>query len=81
MFEIASVMSNLVDPVSTAIGRRFEPESGQNKDYKFCICCFSARHVVLSNKSKHRSVHSRDNEFCDISSCWLLFQWASTKTK
>ena len=23
----------------------FEPWSGQTKDYKICICCFSARHA------------------------------------
>ena len=25
----------------------FEPRSGQTKDYKICICCFSAKHAAL----------------------------------
>jgi hypothetical protein len=30
----------------------FEPRSGQTKDYKIGICCFSAKHTVLRRKSK-----------------------------
>jgi hypothetical protein len=29
---------------SSAVVRGFEPRSGQTKDYKFSICCFSAKH-------------------------------------
>jgi hypothetical protein len=29
-----------------------EPRSGQTKDYKIGICCFSANHAALSSKSK-----------------------------
>jgi hypothetical protein len=37
---------------SSAVYRKFEPRSGQNKDYKIGICCFSAEHVALRRKSK-----------------------------
>ena len=40
--------------VSSAIDRGFEPQSGQKtKDYKIGICCFSAKHATLMNKSKY----------------------------
>jgi hypothetical protein len=29
---------------SSAVDRGFEPQSGQTKDYKIGICCFSAKH-------------------------------------
>jgi hypothetical protein len=35
---------------SSAIDRRFEPQSGQTKDYKIGICCFSAKHTTLRRK-------------------------------
>ena len=31
---------------SSAVGRGFEPQFGQTKDYKICICCFSAKHAA-----------------------------------
>ena len=31
---------------------RFEPRSGQTKDYRIGICCFSAKHAALRRKSK-----------------------------
>ena len=37
---------------SSAIDRGFEPRSGQTKDYKIGICCFSAKHAALRRKSK-----------------------------
>ena len=30
----------------------FEPLSGQTKDYKIGICCFSTKHAALRRKSK-----------------------------
>ena len=36
---------------SSAVDRGFEPRSGQNKDYKIGICCFSAKHAALRRKS------------------------------
>ena len=32
---------------SSAVDRGFEPRSGQTKDYKIGICCFSARYAAL----------------------------------
>ena len=38
--------------VSSAVYRGFEPRSGQTKDYKIGICCFSVKHAALRSKSK-----------------------------
>jgi hypothetical protein len=37
---------------SSVVDRGFEPRSGQTKDYKICICCFSSKHATLRRKSK-----------------------------
>ena len=37
---------------SSAVDHGYEPRSGQAKDYKICICCFSAKHTALRSKSK-----------------------------
>ena len=37
---------------SSAVGRGFEPRSGQAKDYEIGICCFSANHAALWRKAK-----------------------------
>ena len=37
---------------SNAIDRGFESRSGQTKDYKIGICCFSAKHAALRRKMK-----------------------------
>jgi hypothetical protein len=37
---------------SSAVDRGFEPRSGQTKDYKIGICCFSAKHATLRRKGK-----------------------------
>jgi hypothetical protein len=37
---------------SSAVDRGFDPRSGQTKDYKIGICCFSAKHTALRSKSK-----------------------------
>jgi hypothetical protein len=37
---------------SSAVDHGFEPQSGQTKDYKLDICCFSAKHAALRRKSK-----------------------------
>ena len=36
---------------SSAVDRGFEPRSGQTKDNKIGICCFSAKHTVIRRKS------------------------------
>jgi hypothetical protein len=37
---------------SSAVDRGFEPRSGQPKDYKIGICCFSTKHAALRRKSR-----------------------------
>jgi hypothetical protein len=32
---------------SSVVDRGFDPRSGQTKDYKIGICCFTAKHAVL----------------------------------
>ena len=36
----------------SAVDREFEPQSGQTKDYKSDICCFSAQNAALSEKEQ-----------------------------
>ena len=54
---------------SSVADRGFEPGSGQTKDYKIGMCCFSARHAALRRKSKGWLVRNQDNgsEWGDIS--------------
>ena len=47
---------------SSAVDRGFEPRSGQTKDYKIGICCFSAKHTALRRKSKDWS--ARNQKMC-----------------
>jgi hypothetical protein len=59
----------------SAVDRGFALRSGQTKDYKIGICCFSTKHAALRRKSKDWLTRNRDN----VSKCGeLLFQWAST---
>ena len=37
---------------SNVVDSGFEPRSGQVKDYKIGIWCFSAKHAVVRRKSK-----------------------------
>jgi hypothetical protein len=37
---------------SSAVDCVFEPRSGQAKDYKIGICCFSAKHAALKEKNQ-----------------------------
>ena len=46
---------------SSALDGGFEPRSGQTKDYKIGICCFSAKHTALRGKSKDWLARNRDN--------------------
>ena len=65
---------------SSVVDREFEPRSGQTKDYKTGICCFSAIHAALRRNSKDWLAWNRNNvsEWSDMSTRGLLFQWAST---
>jgi hypothetical protein len=72
--DIGGVMVSVF--ASTVVDRLFKPRSGQTKDYEIGICCFSAKH----ERVKDRLAQNQDNvyEWGDMSTCWLLFQWAST---
>ena len=63
-----------------AVDRGFEPRSGQTKDYKIGIRCFSAKHAALRRKSKDWLARNQNNvsKWSDMSTRGLLFQWAST---
>jgi hypothetical protein len=37
---------------SSVIDRELESRSGQTKDFKIGICCFSAKHAALRRKNK-----------------------------
>jgi hypothetical protein len=65
---------------SSVVDCRFEPRSGQTKDYNIGICCFSAKYAALSSKRKDWLARNQNNvsEWSDISTRELLFQWAST---
>jgi hypothetical protein len=65
---------------SSAVDREFEHRSGQSKDYKIGICCFSAKHTAFRRKSKDWLAPNQNNvsELTDMSTRGLLFQWAST---
>ena len=60
--------SNTIDP-------RLEPWSGHTKDYKMCICCFSAKHAALESMSKDCMTGNKKNvsEWSNMSTCRLLF--------
>jgi hypothetical protein len=61
---------------SSAVDRGFEPRSGQTKDYKIGICCFSVKHSALRRKSKDWLARNQNNvcESGDMSIRALLFQ-------
>jgi hypothetical protein len=67
--------------VSSAVVHGFEPRSGQIKDYKIGICCFSTKKAALRSKSKDWFARNQDNvsELSNMYTCTcrLLFQWAS----
>jgi hypothetical protein len=65
---------------SSVADQGFEPRSGQAKDYKIGICCFSAKHAALRSKSKDWLARNQNNvsKWSDMLIRGLLFQWAST---
>jgi hypothetical protein len=65
---------------SSAVDCGFESWSGQTKDHKISICCFSTKHAALRKKSKDGLARNQDNvsEWGYMSINWLLFQWART---
>ena len=71
-------MVSVLPPIVVDCG--FEPRSGQPKDYKIGICCFSAKHETLRRNGKYWLARNQDNvsEWSDKSIRGLLFQWVST---
>ena len=61
---------------SSSVDRGFEPRSGQTKDYKIGICCFSVKHAALRRKSKDWLARNQNNvsEWGEMSIRGLLFQ-------
>ena len=45
---ICGVMVSVLD--SSAVDHRFEPRSGQNKDFKISICYYSAKYTAIMSK-------------------------------
>jgi hypothetical protein len=60
----------------SVVDRVFEPRSGQTKNYKIGMCCFSTKHTTLRSKSKVWLAHNQNNvsEWSDKSTRGLLFQ-------
>ena len=72
---IGGVMVSML--VSSAVDRGSKPQSGQTKDYKIGICCFSAiKHAPLRSKIKDWLSWNQNNvsEWGDMSIRGLLFQ-------
>ena len=67
MNRIGSVMVSVL--ASSAIDCWYEPRSGQTKEYKIGICCFSAKNAALRRKSKDWLDRNQNNvsEWSDIS--------------
>jgi hypothetical protein len=65
---------------SSVVDRGFGTRSGQTKDYKIGICCFSVKHAALKSKSKDWLALNQNNvtEWSDIFTRGLLFQRVST---
>ena len=61
---------------SSVVERGIESRSGQTKDFKIGICCFSAKHAALRRKSKDWLARNQNNvsEWSDMSHRGLLFQ-------
>ena len=68
------VMSSVF--ASSVVDYGFKPKLNQTKDYRICICCFSAKHTTLRRKSKDGLAQNQDNvfEWSDMSTRRLLFQ-------
>jgi hypothetical protein len=71
---IGGVMVSML--IMSAVDRGFWPRSSQTKDYKIGICCFSAKHVAPSRKSKDWLARNQDNvsEWNNMSIRGLLFE-------
>jgi hypothetical protein len=56
---ISGVMISVL--ASSAVDDGFDPRSGQTKDYKIGMCCFSAKHAALRRKSKDWLARNQNN--------------------
>jgi hypothetical protein len=56
---IGGVMASVL--ALSAVDREFEPRSGNTKDYKIGICCFSDKHTALRRKSKEWLARKQDS--------------------
>jgi hypothetical protein len=80
--DLSSVIYNRIGGVmvsvlaSSVVDHGFEPQSGQTKDYKIGMCCFSAKYAALRSKSKDWLARNQNNvsEWGDMSIRRLLFQ-------
>jgi len=63
----------------SAVDIRFEPRSGQTKNKKIVICCFSAKHAALRSESKGLLALNQDNVSWVEQHVYrgLLFWWGS----
>jgi hypothetical protein len=52
---------------SSVVDRGFKPQSGQTKDYKISICCFTAKQAALRSKSKDWLARNNVSEWSDMS--------------
>ena len=48
---------------ASVVGRGFESQSGQAKDYYIDICCFSAKLAALRRNSKDWLARNKDNVY------------------
>ena len=58
---------------SSVVDHGFEPRSGQTKNYRIGICCFSAKHAALRRKSKAQN-QNNVSVWSERSTRGLLFQ-------
>ena len=58
---------------SSVVDRGFDPRSGQTKDYKISICCFSAKHAAVRNTDWLAGNQNNVSEWSDMSTRGLLF--------
>ena len=60
---------------SSVVDRGFEPRSGQTKDYKIGMCCFSAKHAALRRESKYWLARYQNDvsKWSDMSTRRMLF--------
>jgi hypothetical protein len=56
--------------VLASVDRGFDPRSGQTKDYKICICCFSAKHAALRRNNPNNVSEWSDMSIIPTDCCF-----------